>query len=888
MNRTLRIATWNANGLLQHLSELEIFLRNENIDVCLISETHFTKQSYVKIREFQCYHTPHPSDKARGGSAVLIRGNILHHEEPKIEDQMMQVSTVSIQAKSKELKISAIYCPPRHSPTKEDFINLFKTLGSNFIVGGDFNAKHTHWGSRLTTSKGKKLYQAGRDCKCEFLSIGSPTYWPSDPAKVPDVLDFFVTKGIANNFTHLESNDDLSSDHSPVILTLNETLMQKDNLPRLTTKRTDWDKFREVLQRFMDLQTPLGTKEQIDREVEQFIADIQQAAEESTPHGYGNIRCGISYPAEIKQLILEKRSARRKWQQSRFPGDKTLFNKLSNQLKKRICEIKNESIGRFLSNLTADNDTEYSLWKAAKRIKRPTTHDPPLKMQNGEWARNSKQKADLFAEHLEGVFTPLPRNSADENTTFIHRTDENEIPGVSLKELKNIIRCNLSAKKAPGYDLITGQVLKELPDLALLKLQYIINACFKIKYVPRHWKIAEVIVIPKPGKPPTEVTSYRPISLLPIMSKVFEKLLLKRLMPIIHDRKLVPPHQFGFRNNHSTIDQIHRIINVIEKAFEEGKVCSAVFLDVAQAFDKVWHKGLEFKLHRDLPRQFFGILKSYISDRYFRVRHGNEYSELKKISAGVPQGSVLGPILYLLYTRDIPNDENVIIATFADDTAVVAVDVNVVNSTNKLQSAINKVSGWTKRWRIRLNESKSTHVNFTYKKVAPHPILINEQIIPYANTAKYLGMTLDTKLKWKEHVKKKKEELNIKYRKLYWLLGRKSELSVYNKIMIYNQVLKPVWTYGIQLWGCTKKSNAKMIQTFQNRVLREIVNAPWYVRNKDLHRDLHVNLVTEEIRKNAVKHNQRLQIHENTEMEAVLDVANNVRRLKRTKPHELF
>ena len=130
----------------------------------------------------------------------------------------------------------------------------------------------------------------------------------------------------------------------------------------------------------------------------------------------------------------------------------------------------------------------------------------------------------------------------------------------------------------------------------------IINACFKLRYVPKHWKIAEVIVIPKPGKPATEVSSYRPISLLPIMAKLFEKLLKKRLMSILESRKLIPQHQFGFRRKHSAIDQVHLLVDIIERTLEEIEICASVFLDVAQAFDKVWHEGLKIKLPRDLPR----------------------------------------------------------------------------------------------------------------------------------------------------------------------------------------------------------------------------------------------------------------------------------------------
>ena len=205
-----------------------------------------------------------------------------------------------------------------------------------------------------------------------------------------------------------------------------------------------------------------------------------------------------------------------------------------------------------------------------------------------------------------------------------------------------------------------------------MKLTHLINAAFKLKHVPILWKTAEVIMIPKPGKPINEVKSYRPISLLPIISKLFEKLFLRRMKRIIERKQLVPDYQSGFRNKHATVDQVHRITDVIERSLEEKKICSAVFLDVAQAFDKVWHDGLIMKLKRCLPVQYVQLLESYISQRTFRVKQENEYSELKIINAGVSQGSLLGSVLYLLYTCDIPVAENIKLAIFADDTVVLA------------------------------------------------------------------------------------------------------------------------------------------------------------------------------------------------------------------------
>ena len=150
-----------------------------------------------------------------------------------------------------------------------------------------------------------------------------------------------------------------------------------------------------------------------------------------------------------------------------------------------------------------------------------------------------------------------------------------------------------------------------------------------------------------------------------------------------------------------------------------------------------------------------------------------------------------------------------------------------------------------------------------------------------------MGLNIDAKLKGKEHVKKKTEEVKLKYRSMYWLLGRNSHLTIKNKVLVYQNVLKPIWTYGLQLWGCTKESNYKGLQVLQNRVLRNIVNAPWYIRNSDLHKELQVRTVKEEIKKIAKSHEDRLHKHPNVEVLQLLDNKDLVRRLKRIKPFEL-
>jgi hypothetical protein len=213
------------------------------------------------------------------------------------------------------------------------------------------------------------------------------------------------------------------------------------------------------------------------------------------------------------------------------------------------------------------------------------------------------------------------------------------------KEIRNIIQ-DLNPRKAPGYDLITGRILKEMPIKGIVHLTTICNSIIRMGYFPVQRKVAQIIMIPKPGKPLEEVSSYRPI---PIMCKMFEKAVLKRLRPILEENRILPDHQFGFRQKHFTMEQVHRI-KEIRGTLEKKQYCSTAFLDITQAFDKVWHPGLLFKIRKILPHACYRILEYYLTERLFQVKLKDKITTLRKTEAGVPQGSVLGlthPISYL-------------------------------------------------------------------------------------------------------------------------------------------------------------------------------------------------------------------------------------------------
>ena len=875
--------TWNTNGLKERVPELTACLIFNNIHICLISETHDTKESKHKIQNYEYYNTIHPSNNARGGSGILIKSDIQHEEFIKIQTNSTQVTAIRVQFKTKMITVAAIYNPPRHYLKTEEYVSLFNTLDYSFIIGGDWNAKHTNFGSRVSTAKGRELYHAILDTNSQVLSTGNPTFYSSNQSIKPDLLDFFVVKNISINYLTINECDELSSDHSPIILTLSERVILKDNQFSLTNRRTNWDLFRIELANLININPVDPTKESIDYEVTQLTSLIQSTLIENTPTYSRNTNIG-NYPPEIVDLIKQKRKARNKWKNTRDPSYKKTWNFLTNLVKHEISDFQSNSFQSHLNKLTYSKDTDYSLWKTTRRIKRPITKQPPLKAE-GSWIRNNQEKANIFADYLEEVFTGNPSCGNDASLEELppYMPDETFQP-ISLHQLQKYIQL-LGNHKAPGFDYITAEILKQLPRKAMVMLRKIINACLEIRYFPKMWKIAQVIMIPKLKGDSSDCASYRPISLLPVMSKLFEKIILKQLDPYIS--KIIPNHQFGFRNKHSTIDQVHRIVDIINKALEDGNVCSAIFFDVSKAFDKVWHEGLIFKMRKLLPVHFAELLESYLSGRSFRIKQDNSFSELKEIKAGVPQGSVLGPILYLLFTADLPDLKSNVTATFADDTAFLAIGRNEHESTSRVASSVSLFSDWTKKWRIKLNEAKSSHVNFTNRRINYIPVRINDKIIPHCNEAKYLGITLDAKLRWKAHVKKKCEEIALKLRSLYWLIGRRSSLPTECKLMIYRQVLKPIWTYGCQLWGCAAASHRLKIQQQQNKILRLILNVPRCYKLEYLHDELEIPLVDEEIRNQAVKHAQRLSEHVNQEASQLLDRKVPVKRLRRVNPLEL-
>lgn len=237
------------------------------------------------------------------------------------------------------------------------------------------------------------------------------------------------------------------------------------------------------------------------------------------------------------------------------------------------------------------------------------------------------------------------------------------------------------------------------------------------------------------------------------------------------------------------------------------------------------------------------------------------------------------------FTADLPSALETEVYTFADDTAILSTQKSIEKTTKTLQGHLNEIEKWTDSNKIKINTTKCAHITFTLNKRSTPKIKLNNQELPQAISVKYLGLHLDNKLNWKKHIQEKIKQIKVIRKAMYWLTSRKSKLSVKNKLLIYKIIIKPIWTYGLQIWGMAAKSNIKNLENMQSIILRTILNAQWYVRNDDIRKTLGISTVKEEITKRSRAHQHKIKNHKNSLVQDCYSLL--PRRLKRKHPVDL-
>jgi hypothetical protein len=394
-------------------------------------------------------------------------------------------------------------------------------------------------------------------------------------------------------------------------------------------------------------------------------------------------------------------------------------------------------------------------------------------------------------------------------------------PTHPMEIYKTII--SLKSKKSSGHDNLSATFLKEIDAEMSYPLSIIINKSFAEGTVPDALKIAKIIPIYK-SKEHDLFSNYRPISLLPTISKILEKTMHKRLFTFLESNKLLYQSQYGFRKNHSTTQAILEFVTKTVAALEDKKSTLAVFLDLSKAFDTINHGILLHKL------EFYGIrgiaydwIKSYLDNRKQFVVYNSCKSVEMSISCGVPQGSVLGPLLFLIYMNDLPDClNNVNNILFADDTTL----YQSARSIDDLYKTINidlvTLSDWLKANKLSLNISKTKYMLFSNKRLTGLnnlEVMINNTLLVREQCLKFLGIYIDENLTWNQHIQIIKSKLAST---IYAMNRLKHFIPCKYKLTLYFSLIYPYLVYGIPVWGSAYDKHINKLIIMQKKVIRII------------------------------------------------------------------
>lgn len=434
----------------------------------------------------------------------------------------------------------------------------------------------------------------------------------------------------------------------------------------------------------------------------------------------------------------------------------------------RVTYLVRQAKKSLFSDLIAKSKDTGPIWRAMNEI----THKS-RNQSNPFFTHSPDSFNDHFLSVTDSIKQPAQNSLDVDNKTeydaqtllrnFCHNklkaTNSAEIPEIAVHEVGAIIS-KMKNKKSMGLDNITSTLLKLSLPYTVESLTYVYNLCIKQSKFPTALKIAKVIPIPK-SKDSSSPNNCRPISLLSVISKPLEKHIQKNLLEFVETHELFHPFQSGFRKYHSCTTAITRLCDTWLSAINKTKLVGAVFLDIKKAFDCVDHTLLLSKLEQYFQNdKTTAILKSYLEDRVQRVFLNGKYSKVGAVRSGVPQGSVLGPLLFGLYINDLPlniKDKTVVCDLFADDSTLHTNSSNLNTINSSLQNSVHDVNNWCRHNKMVLHTGKTKCMVITTRQkhqIQPLPLKLTLQAVPIeqVNQHEILGVIIDNEFKWQAHI----------------------------------------------------------------------------------------------------------------------------------------
>lgn len=833
------IIQWNPNGITNKIEELHLMINQiKPLAICL-QETHLKFGNKFSLKNYQVYRndviTDH-DERAKGGVAILIHNN---YSSVEIEiDTDLQAVAVEIYYPIKTTLIS-LYLPNDNNITISDIEHLITQLTTPFIILGDFNAHHPLWDRFATRpdKRGTNIVNLIDKYNLNILNNGEPTHYTYSNGTV-SAIDITIASPIVSMYFDWHIYQNLcSSDHFPIILSteIPTNAASPPPRPRWKINQANWQKYNLQLNLKNDYHFH-------DPDIaNQYIVDeIRHAAINSIPISSTNCHKPPVpwWSRDISEMLKARWKAQRNAIRNPSPSNLHLFRKCRALARKRIRIAKRLSWQKFVNNLGQNEDPQ-KIWRNIKaiqgivRFKEITTI-----ITNGQCFSEPLEIANILANHFS---TTSQTNQYSNNFINIKTTTEN-MPFMNqncfsnngynkefnINQLTQIMKtCRGST---PGPDGIHYKMLTNLNIKSKLFLLKFYNNLWTNHTFPNEWLIADVIPINKTGKDKKSPLSYRPIALTNTMCKVMEKLVAERVKWITKEFNLISKFQMGFQKHRSTTDALGYLVNEIQMGFRNGEKIIAIFFDINKAYDKTWkHHILNILDQHGISGNLFQFIKNFLKVRRFKVITNNKQSDTYEQENGVPQGSVLSVILFLIAINPLIEqiESPVKVTMFADDLVIFIRSKNMDDCESLLQNSIDKLCIWTENHGFEFNVGKTKGVVFgrTNRPIPSPNIHLKGQPISFNNNHKYLGVILDQKLSFKLHLASLKTQclktLNVikLLSNIHWGSDRKLLLRVHNALILSRL------DYASVIYQNASTTNLKILDTIHTQGLRLSIGA---------------------------------------------------------------
>ena len=794
-------------------NELQVAAELYNAKILFATESHLhpkINDAEIKINNFKIFRKDRDTGKKFGGSCVFVHNSL----DAQLLDNFVAPDSVGINVKLNNISFNVL-CVYRSQNLDHDGqktllqeIAKFKSnLDHQVMVLGDFNLPDVNWES-LTVDCSQdscnKVYNIQREYLYSFANMGLSPCLPNNTITRRRVVDNKLQESQLDQVLiscpecvlDIKTVSSLGkSDHLGIVANLKTS----NNIKFIKSTTENWSKFSEADVLHLGQETNWSYQSE-DLNSNQMWGELSEKINHITSKvPKVNIKCTksgeiISKPpwdcSALKRKRKEKDHAWKKF--DAFPTSTNLNLALHTQgeydAKQSQKMIEHEK--KIIGNIKTNPKLMYKYFNSKRKIKETVS---ALKDKFNNLTRDPKQTATLLAEFFSSTFVNEPFVPLEEDCYKFSNEiigDLDITPDMVKKEL-----AKLDKSKSMGPDNIPPKVLAALSenDGFVKSVTELFNKCFNSCSIPQIWKTAKVIALHKKGSK-TDSSNYRPISLTCILCKVYEKLV--RAHILIHVESKISTQQHGFTTGRSCLSNLLESLDSISDILADGDCVDIFYMDFQKAFDTVPHNRLRIKLESyGICNKTLDVVSDFLSDRSFRVCVGNEQSESYPVTSGVPQGSVLGPLLFLLYINDLPGKLRSHVSLFADDLKM----HGKASARDLNQSNIDELHKWQNTWLLTFNtkdnKCKVLHVG---KNNPCNNYFLGDILLPSVESEKDLGVLFTNNLKFNAHILSSIQKANSV---IAWVTRTIISRSPEIMLQIYKTLIRPHLEYCVQLWS---------------------------------------------------------------------------------------